>query len=366
VKQCRGRNIKRLRRILFFALVYLFVVTVATLPTEGLPVVTAQHDKQSDVQTRTNIVSRVSNELQGYVVVRVEPTYPDSAKLARATGEVVVQVKINEEGIVISARATSGHPLLQGAAVEAARKWNFHPKPVKIVGTIIFNFELEVLERVYRPTGIEATINGTITLLGEAPAPKRVDMSGDPQCRRDNPDALTEDLIVTDRKIANVFVYAKGGSALDTYNFEIPSSEVMLYHKGCQYADRVLGIQTYQTLLVVNSDLTSHNTRPTPRINQEWNTSQGPGEGPIKKRFIKPETMIPFKCNQHPWERAYVGVLAHPFFAVTGKDGAFTIRGLPPGEYTLAAWHERLGEQTVQVRVEAGEVKRQDYSFNTH
>jgi hypothetical protein len=232
-------------------------------------------------------------------------------------------------------------------------------------GTISFIFDLKVLEKIYKPTGNEGSVTGTVTLLGEAPARQRVDMSIDFECQNANPKALTENLIVTNGKIANVFVYVKSGSALDTYDFETPSSEVSLYHKGCQYVNRVVGIQVFQTLSVVNSDMTSHSTHPSPKINEGWNNSQRPDGGPIKKRFIKPEIMIPFRCNRHPWEKAYVGVLAHPFFAITGKDGAFTIKDLPPGEYTLAAWHERFGEQTAVIRVEAGEVKRQDYSSNS-
>ncbi len=153
------------------------------------------------------------------------------------------------------------------------------------------------------PLGNEGMITGTVSFTGEALAPRRIDMGQDPRCGEVNKDPRTEDVVVTNGRLANVFVYIKSGGVLDRCGFEIPSSEVIIYHLGCQLVPHVLGIQTGQTLMVVNSDLTTHNTHPSPRINAEWNVSQDSAGVPIVKRFNQPEVLIPIKDNQHPWEK---------------------------------------------------------------
>src|SRR5260370_12716490 len=101
------------------------------------------------------------------------------------------------------------------------------------------------------------------------------------------------------------------------------------------YEPHVLGVMTNQDLEIVNDDPTNHNIHPVPKENREWNESQPPGGENKKKSFARQEVMIPVKCNVHPWMRAYIGVVGHPFFAVTGADGTFTIKDLPPGTYPL-------------------------------
>lgn len=216
---------------------------------------------------------------------------------------------------------------------------------------------------LYRTTGDEGNLVGTVSFVGVPPGPRRIDVSADPICETINPEVTTEDVIVTDGKLANVFVYARAGDALDAYNFEAPSSEVSLEHKGCRYVPHALGMQTQQILKVLNSDPTTHNTHPIPKNNREWNQSQPPGATPIEHRFDWRELFIPVKDNQHPWEKAYVGVFSHPFFAVSDKDGSYRIAGLPPGQYTIVAWHERYGEQTIDVPIDRRERKRLDFTF---
>jgi hypothetical protein len=215
---------------------------------------------------------------------------------------------------------------------------------------------------VYKPTGGEATIVGTISFVGQPPKPFRIDTSADPICAKANPDASTDWVVVHNQKLANVVVYLRSES-LNTYSFPAPSPDVTLEHKGCQYVPHVLGMQTQQTLKVVNSDPTAHNTHPTPKNNDEWNQSQGSGAGPLEQRFPSPELFIPIKDSQHPWEKAYVGVFSHPFFSVSSTDGSYKISGLPPGEYTVVAWHEKLGEQTVDVFLAGSELRNLDFSF---
>ena len=217
----------------------------------------------------------------------------------------------------------------------------------------------------YVATGNEGSITGVVKFDGTPPAPKKIDMSGDAVCAGTPGEKTTDDVAVTDGKLANVLVYVTGGKTAD-FSFSPPSEPVVLDQQGCRYHPRVLGIQVGQTLKVTNSDDTNHNIHPTPAKNVEWNQSQAPKGAPIEKKFSNPEVLIPVKCNQHNWMKAHVGVLDHPFFAVTSKDGTFTIKGLPPGSYTLVAWHERGDkgtEKTASITIGAKETKTQEFTF---
>jgi plastocyanin len=214
----------------------------------------------------------------------------------------------------------------------------------------------------YASKGDEGTITGKVSFDGAVPALKKIDMSQDANCAAAAGDKSADDLLVADGKLANVFVYVKGGP-VDKFSFPTPSEAVVLDQQGCRYHPRVLGIQTNQTFKVINSDNTTHNVHPSPKTNQEWNQMQAQGAAPIEKKFPRAETLIPVKCNQHPWMKASVGVLGHPYFAVSGKDGSYTIKNVPPGSYTLVFWHETRGEQTQQVTVAAKESKTQDITF---
>jgi hypothetical protein len=214
----------------------------------------------------------------------------------------------------------------------------------------------------YKSTGSEATLVGTISFIGAAPRPLRIDTSADQICQMVGADLTTEWVVVTDHKLANVVVYVRGES-LNSYSFEAPSPDVTLEHKGCRYVPHVLGMQTQQTLKISNRDPTTHNTHITPKNNSDWNQSQPPSAAALEKRFASPETFIPVKDNQHPWEKAYVGVFQHPFFSVSSRDGSYRISGLPPGQYTVVAWHETLGEQTVDVFLAGSEQRSLDFKF---
>ncbi|HSB11052.1 MAG TPA: carboxypeptidase regulatory-like domain-containing protein [Blastocatellia bacterium] len=214
----------------------------------------------------------------------------------------------------------------------------------------------------YVSKGDEGTITGKVSFDGAPPAPRRIDMGGDAFCASAPGEKTTDDVVVADGKLSNVFVYLKGGP-VDANSFPTPSDPVVLDQQGCRYHPRVLGIQTNQPFKVINSDSTTHNVHPSPKVNDEWNQMQAQGAPPIEKKFGRPETLIPVKCNQHPWMKASIGVLGHPCFAVSAKDGTYTIKNVPPGSYTLVFWHETLGEQTQQVTIAAKESKTQDITY---
>lgn len=205
-----------------------------------------------------------------------------------------------------------------------------------------------------------ATITGTVKFDGAAPKAQKIDMSQDPACAGKGP-LMTETVVVDGGNLANVFVYVKDG--LGNYSFDAPKTEVSLDQQGCRYHPHVLGVMAGQTVKIINSDNTTHNIHPSPKDNREWNESQPPKGAPLEKSFARPEVLIPIKCNQHPWMKMYLGVVKHPFFAVTGKDGKFELNGLPPGDYTIAAVHEKYGEQTMKVTVAPKATKTADFTF---
>jgi len=218
------------------------------------------------------------------------------------------------------------------------------------------------------PTG---TISGVISYNGTPPAPKKIDTTADPVCGQKNPNLMTDDAIIKDGKVANTFVYIKegtveGGKKIGDYSWTTPTSEVQLDQNGCHYAPHVLGVMVNQKLKITNSDATQHNIHPTPKLNQEWNQTQANGAPPIEKAFTRSEVLIPVKCNQHPWMKAYIGVLKHPLFSVSSDTGAFEIKGVPPGKYTVVAWREGGAngeEKTMEVTVPANGSAKADFSF---
>jgi plastocyanin len=203
-----------------------------------------------------------------------------------------------------------------------------------------------------------ATVSGTVKFEGAAPRPAKIDMSQDANCKGSN---AAETVVVADGKLANVFVFVKEG--LGNRTFALPKDAVALDQSGCRYHPHVLGVMAGQTVKIANSDPTTHNIHPTPKDNREWNESQAPQAPALEKTFAREEIMLPVKCNQHPWMKMYISVTKSPFYAVTGPDGKFEIKGLPPGDYTLAFVHEKLGEQDQKVTLAAKESKTLDASF---
>jgi plastocyanin len=207
------------------------------------------------------------------------------------------------------------------------------------------------------------SISGTIHFTGSAPAPIKIDMSFDPACamspRGEN---MVSPVAAKDGKLANVFVYVKNAPILA--DWATPKEHVVVDQVGCRYEPHVVGAMARQTVEFRNSDNTEHNIHAAPKENREWNESQSPKSQAILKRFDKPEIMVPVKCNQHPWMKMYVNVIENPLYAITDANGNFEIKGLPPGEYTIAAVQEKLGERTMTVKVAPHEQKTGvDFSY---
>jgi hypothetical protein len=208
------------------------------------------------------------------------------------------------------------------------------------------------------------SLRGTVRFLGTVPAPKPINMSADPSCAKQHSSPAMSQEIVADAKgdLQNVVVFVSEG--LGDRIFDPPSQPAVIEQKGCLYAPHVLAVRANQQLEVVNSDPTLHNIHPLPANNREWNKAEAPG-ATAEETFAREEVAIPIKCNVHPWMHSYVAVFNHPYFAVTGKDGSFELPNLPPGTYTIKAWHEKLGTATQQVTIGANESKPVDFVFKS-
>jgi len=212
------------------------------------------------------------------------------------------------------------------------------------------------------PASGGASVAGVVKFQGTAPKPTRIDMSADPFCARAHSSPVTtEDLLVGAKGgLENVVVYISDG--LGAATFPVPDQPAVMEQKGCQYKPHVLAMRAGQKLSVINSDATTHNIHPMPNNNREWNVSQPHGV-PVEQVFAREEIAISVKCNVHPWMRSYMAVIKNPYFAVTDSNGNFDLRDLPPGSYTLQAWHEKLGSKMQKITIGPGEAKTVDFVF---
>lgn len=211
------------------------------------------------------------------------------------------------------------------------------------------------------PAALAGDISGKITLKGAPPAnPEVKDLAADVNCGK----LVTEKVFMPfyvvgpGGELADVFVTLKGISGKSTGASAAPA---VMDQKGCQYHPYVMALQTGQTLLVKNSDPLLHNVHPTPakdggNKDKEANMAQLAGGPDLKFSFPAAEKFLRFKCDVHPWMFSYVCVEDHPYFAVSGKDGKFTIKNVPPGKYTVEATHRKGGSVTKEVEVTDGAV----------
>lgn len=213
--------------------------------------------------------------------------------------------------------------------------------------------------------GSGASVVGRVKFTGQLPQPARISMNSDPSCAKLHPaPAMSQEFVGgSDNALGNVIVFISDG--LGNRAFDTPTEAVTFQQKGCIYEPHVVALRANQKLKVVNDDNTTHNIHPIPANNREWNKAE-PAGSTMEESFPREEIAIPVKCNVHPWMKSYIAVFKHPYFAVTGKDGSFQLPNLPPGEYTVEAWHEKLGTLTQKVTVTAGEKKAVDFTFKAH
>jgi plastocyanin len=207
-------------------------------------------------------------------------------------------------------------------------------------------------------------ITGTITVDGPLPANAPIKMNADPICYRSASGDETQEtyMVGADGKsLGNVFVYVKDG--LNGLTFPPPTEPVVIDQKGCRYHPHVFGIQVGQPLEILNSDPTLHNIHAVAKNNREFNNGQPLQNMKTTHTFTAAEVMVPFKCDVHGWMNAFVGVLPHPYFSVSDTSGAFSLKSLPPGTYTIEAWHEKLGTMTETVTIGARETKDVNFVF---
>ena len=209
-----------------------------------------------------------------------------------------------------------------------------------------------------RPSG--GAVSGKVRYEGTPAKPNVIDMAKEPSCAKQHATPLTTETVVTgpNNSLENVVVYISAGVPDEA----APGQAAKFEQKGCQYVPHVLTFQVNQTLEIVNDDQTSHNIHPLPRINREWNKSQPAGSAPATEKYDKPEFIL-VKCNIHPWMRGHFAVLKTSHYAVTGVDGEFKLPNLPPGKYTVSAWHESYGEQSHDVTISGSETQTVNFSF---
>lgn len=219
-----------------------------------------------------------------------------------------------------------------------------------------------VLAAALTGSALAGDVSGKISFEGGAPKAAKLMMNADPVCMRAHKEPVFGEEVVVNKNgtLKNVLIYVKEG--LGSKKFDAPSSKVTFDQRGCQYSPHVLGIQTGQELEVVNSDPTLHNVHSLSKENAQFNVAQPKQGMKLTKKFDKPE-MFKVKCEVHTWMGAYIGVFNHPFFAVTGEDGTFSLKKLPAGDYTIEAWHEKYGAQTIKVKVAAAGEAKADFKF---
>jgi plastocyanin len=212
------------------------------------------------------------------------------------------------------------------------------------------------------PTG-DASVTGTVHFAGTPPANPTIDMTEEAACKTKYATTpIDSQYVVAGGGLGNVLVYVKDGLPAGA-TYAAPAEPVVIDQRGCIYHPRVFGVQVGQKVEIKNSDPVLHNIKAVPTKNRGFNISQPTAGMTTTRTFNTAEVMVPLQCNVHGWMNAHVAVLPHPFFATSTPDGKFTIKGLPPGTYTIEAWHEKLGTQTMTVTVGQGESKTADFNF---
>ncbi len=192
------------------------------------------------------------------------------------------------------------------------------------------------------------TITGAVRFTGTPPAMAALPLASVSGCGDQYTGPVSAgDALVHDGLVENAFVYVKDG--LGAVSFPVPAEPVVIDQRGCLYHPHVVGVLTHQLVKFLNSDALLHNVHGKPANSSGWNFGMGVKGSERTVRIAKPEVMVSTRCDVHPWMQAYVGVLDHPYFQVTGADGRFALAHVPPGSYVVGVWHERFGAQEAKV-----------------
>jgi plastocyanin len=207
------------------------------------------------------------------------------------------------------------------------------------------------------------TITGKVFFKGEKPVMPAIDMSANPMCERQHRTPQTAEAVIINPNgtIRYAFIWIKEG--LPKARWNPPQTSVVLDQNGCVYRPHVLALMVGQQLEIDNSDPVNHNVHAEAQTNVAWNESQPPQADKKFKTFPRQEIWFPVTCSVHPWMRAYLSVVSHPFFFVTGEDGSFTIKGVPPGQYTVEVIQEKYGRKSAAVTIAAKEEKTLDFTY---
>lgn len=236
--------------------------------------------------------------------------------------------------------------------------------PMMLIASLVCTAALLVGPRV-KAAG-DGSIAGSVKLSGTAPHMRGIDMSKDPYCvkQHENSPVKMENVVVgSGDGLQNVVLYISEGLSSSAESM-VPTTQPTFDQKGCMYTPHVLAMDVNQKFQVITSDQTTHNIHPLPNAmtgNIPWNKSQPPGAPPIVTNW-KAAEMIQVKCNIHPWMHGYFAVVKGPY-AITDDSGAYTIKNVPPGTYTVTAWQEDLGTQTAKVTVAGGQAAKADFTF---
>jgi len=211
---------------------------------------------------------------------------------------------------------------------------------------------------------LAGSITGTVNYEGPVPKLRPQKMEADPGCAKKHSGPVpSEALVLGDgNTLGNVFVQITSGVPSKSYS--APGEPVVLDQQGCRYEPHVAGIMVGQELKVLNSDGLLHNVHALPEINKGFNRAMPGTVTEAVYSFDKAEPLFKIKCDVHPWMGAYMAVMAHPFFDVTGKDGKFEIKGLPAGSYEVEVWHEKLKTKTASVTISGDEAQSANFTFS--
>jgi plastocyanin len=210
------------------------------------------------------------------------------------------------------------------------------------------------------------TVSGVVRFSGKVPKRRKISTDSDPACAKMHAEKelLSETVLVNDDgTLRNVFVWISKG--LEGKTFPMPSDPVILDQNGCTFVPHIQGVRAGQSITVRNSDATTHNIHSLPKLNESFNFSQGEQGSTKTVTFKRQEVMVYVKCDIHPWMSAYLGVVDHPYFAVTADGGTFEIKDLPAGTYTLSAWHEKYGILEQPVTVADGASRNLEFTFKS-